>query len=306
MDIRQLRYFLSVFDQGSILKASQHMYVSQQALSKTIAALEKELNVTLFERTHKGISPTPAGLKLKDLAIPVVEAMDNLYQSMSPVSENVFSTVNFAAVSGLSFIINKTDLEAFIRSYPNHNITYVDSNDAACLNMVLNGENTMAIVPGYVNNPDVMVIPLTKRQRVAIVRKDSVLASKSVLHISDFKDTKLVSHINSKCYSRFMESCRNQNFEPEFFRIGDTHAMFDAIDNYGYTGIMIDYMLLRYRPSFANAVAIPIDMDEFPYPVELIMRPEVYGHKIMRDIVDFIKSKASEREKQTLEYPLNL
>ena len=51
MELRQLRYFLEVCQYGSILQASRHIFLSQQALSRAIASLEQELGLTLFLRT---------------------------------------------------------------------------------------------------------------------------------------------------------------------------------------------------------------------------------------------------------------
>ena len=48
MDIRQLQYFLTTCEHGSFLKAAEYAYVSQQALSKAIASLEKEIGLSLF------------------------------------------------------------------------------------------------------------------------------------------------------------------------------------------------------------------------------------------------------------------
>lgn len=66
MDIRQLRYFLSVLDCRSITRAAQALHVAQPALGQQIREVEEELGVALAERHSSGIRaawcpPTPAG-----------------------------------------------------------------------------------------------------------------------------------------------------------------------------------------------------------------------------------------------------
>ena len=64
MDLRQLRHFLAVVEQGSILRAARTIHLTQPALSRSIQSLEDELGVRLFERGRRGIEPTPHGLLL--------------------------------------------------------------------------------------------------------------------------------------------------------------------------------------------------------------------------------------------------
>lgn len=61
MTFLQIQYFIEVCRFGSTLKASQELNVSQSTISTSIRSLESELNVSLFERTSKGMVPTAAG-----------------------------------------------------------------------------------------------------------------------------------------------------------------------------------------------------------------------------------------------------
>ena len=67
MDIRILRYFIAVAEEGNITKAAARLHVSQPALSTQLAALEDELGQRLFERGARGIELTEKGLVLKGM-----------------------------------------------------------------------------------------------------------------------------------------------------------------------------------------------------------------------------------------------
>ena len=62
MELRQLRYFLAVADSRSFVAAAEKLYISRQAISKSVAQLEEELNVALFMRDSGGAFLTPAGI----------------------------------------------------------------------------------------------------------------------------------------------------------------------------------------------------------------------------------------------------
>ncbi len=64
MDLRQLRYFLSVIEQGSISKAADALHVAQSAISLHLNRLETELGCDLVHRTSRGIVPTESGIRL--------------------------------------------------------------------------------------------------------------------------------------------------------------------------------------------------------------------------------------------------
>ncbi len=64
MTLQQLKYVATVEKYGSFSKAAQKLYVSQPSISKLVHSLEKELGITIFDRSSTGITITPAGRKL--------------------------------------------------------------------------------------------------------------------------------------------------------------------------------------------------------------------------------------------------
>src|SRR5437667_259099 len=63
-ELRHVRAFLAVADQGSVNRAGAALFRAQSAVSRSIHKLECELGVELFERTSRGMMPTPAGAAL--------------------------------------------------------------------------------------------------------------------------------------------------------------------------------------------------------------------------------------------------
>lgn len=84
MDIhmQQLRYFMELAKQLNFTKAAMNLYIAQPALSQQIADMEKQLGVTLFERTSRSVSLTPAGEILKKAAPDLLTKMDSIHQQL--------------------------------------------------------------------------------------------------------------------------------------------------------------------------------------------------------------------------------
>jgi DNA-binding transcriptional LysR family regulator len=92
-DARQIRHFLAVVDTGTISAAAAKVGLTQQALSKSLAALEARLNAKLVERTSRGVVLTPAGLALVEQAKQSVRAFDRLHELAASLSKNAVSRV---------------------------------------------------------------------------------------------------------------------------------------------------------------------------------------------------------------------
>lgn len=78
MDLRVLRYFLTVAKEQSFTKAAKQLHITQPTLSRQLAALENDLGVELFDRSGHGITLTHEGLLLKRRALEMVDLEDKI------------------------------------------------------------------------------------------------------------------------------------------------------------------------------------------------------------------------------------
>lgn len=96
MELRQLRYFVVLAEVLNYTRAAQSLFVSQPALSQSIKDLERELGVTLFNRTRKNVELTVEGSKLYDEAKAIIEKVELLPCAFSGKLEDSCSlTIGF-------------------------------------------------------------------------------------------------------------------------------------------------------------------------------------------------------------------
>ncbi|MFR8392759.1 MAG: LysR family transcriptional regulator [Pilosibacter sp.] len=73
MDLRILRYFLTVAKEQSFTKAAEQLHITQPTLSRQLAAFEEELGISLFNRTGRTITLTDEGILLKRRALEMLD-----------------------------------------------------------------------------------------------------------------------------------------------------------------------------------------------------------------------------------------
>ncbi len=94
MELRTLRYFLAVLQEGSITNASKRLHVTQPTLSRQLADLERELGRPLYTRSHAGISPTEHGAMLAKYAESIVALADKAESDVKMPSRTVSGSVH--------------------------------------------------------------------------------------------------------------------------------------------------------------------------------------------------------------------
>ena len=98
MELRLLRYFLTVAKEQSFTKAAERLHITQPTLSRQMAAFEEELGVTLFIRRGKRSSLTDEGILLKRRALEILNleerTLEELKGKEEGLNEKVTSTIH--------------------------------------------------------------------------------------------------------------------------------------------------------------------------------------------------------------------
>ena len=88
MDFRQLQYIVTIAQEGTLLGASEKLFVSPSALSQFVSRLEDDLRTPLFKRTKGGWVPTYAGQIYLDMAREVLTKEKSAHLRISDIAEN--------------------------------------------------------------------------------------------------------------------------------------------------------------------------------------------------------------------------
>lgn len=118
MTLTQLRTFLAVADTGSAHAAAQHLYVTQSAVSASLAALQRSLGIRLIQREGRGLRLTDAGTIYADYIRRVLGLLDEAGTAAAAEDDPERSTLRIAAVTTAGEHILPRLLASFRKRHP--------------------------------------------------------------------------------------------------------------------------------------------------------------------------------------------
>ena len=192
MDLRILRYFLAVAEEGNITRASERLHVSQPALSTQLAALEDELGQKLFERGARGIELTEKGIALKRRADDLVDLAERIEAEIkSRDSDELSGTISIGAGETPAFRFVARAAEELRRRKLKFSVSSGNGEDIVAHLREGTFDLGVLIGPGRYGGFDYLTLPYTHHWGLA-VRKDSPLAAKKRISPKDAQGVSLI------------------------------------------------------------------------------------------------------------------
>jgi LysR family transcriptional regulator, low CO2-responsive transcriptional regulator len=181
--LTQLVSFLTVVRRGSVTAAAEELVVTQPSVSAAVSALERELGVTLTERTGRSLRPTAAGAAFAPYAADVLGLLDQGARAAREASDEAARTLRISAVTTAGEHLVPQLIQAFRERHPELEISLDVGNRELVFRRVLDHEVDVAItgrIPrderlaghDFADNEFVLVTapgdPLARRRWVAV------------------------------------------------------------------------------------------------------------------------------------------
>lgn len=131
MEIRVLKYFLTVAEIGNITKAANSMHLTQPTLSRQLQDLERELGQKLFVRGSKNVTLTPEGMVLRKRAQEIMELVEKTESEFSSIKDEVAGDIFIGAGETKTIKLIADVMKTLQKDYPKikFNIVSGDSED---------------------------------------------------------------------------------------------------------------------------------------------------------------------------------
>ena len=182
MDIVALRYFTETARLGNLTKAAEKLEISPSAVYRQIKILETELGVSLYYRTHYGLSLTSAGKALYDKAVEILQLSDAAIRDITNSRYEIKEPLAIAFMDG-SFSCDAADiLDSFKKENPQIQINLFNGVHVNILSMLRNKTVDIGCLFYYQKPKGLQYIKTNVTKPLGILmRADDELADKEIL-----------------------------------------------------------------------------------------------------------------------------
>lgn len=193
MDIRVLRYFLTVAKEQSFTKGAEQLHITQPTLSRQLAALEEELGTPLFIRSGRNITLTDEGVLLKRRALEIIDLEERTIDEIRGTEELIDGTITigcgeFAAVETLAQICR-----SYKEKYPLVQIAIHTATADTIYEMMSKGLVDVGLFLEPVSTEGLDYIRITGSDHwVVSMGSDDPMASKAYIEKQDLLDKPLI------------------------------------------------------------------------------------------------------------------
>ena len=193
MEIRVLRYFLTVVHEGSITKAADVLHITQPTLSRQLAQMEADMDVKLFDRGTRKIVLTSEGLLLQRRAEEILALVDKTENELTAQENNVEGTVSIGC-GDLRAVQLLTELMGrFHKAFPAVSFALYTATADHISEQMERGLIDLGILLEPVSMEKFEFIRLRKKEQwVVAMRPDSPLAKQEYVTASDLAQVPLI------------------------------------------------------------------------------------------------------------------
>jgi len=216
-DLRQLRYFIAVAEEGNVHRAAVRLHVSQPPLTRQIKALEDSLGVQLFRRTHWGVELTQAGQALLSEARSINAHIDHGLDRARRVGRGESGRLDVGVFGSGALSLVPQVLRRYSTLYPDVQIVLLNVMQSAQVE-ALRQRRLLITFDRYLPEDDDLVVEIVVRERQLVaLQKDNPLAKRAVVPLRALAASPFIVGRDARHAHRVVALCQANGFDP---RIG--------------------------------------------------------------------------------------
>lgn len=178
LNLKHLRYFYEIANEGQITKAAKKLHIAQPPLSQALKNLETNLDVTLFERIGRQMELTEAGKVLYEKAKMIFQNVDDTILEVQEVGKGIRGTLSVGCnKSCFSHIPQK--ITAYREKYPQVKFQLIEGDSYFLSRQLIEREIEIAFVRLPIDLQHFQFFELPEEKYVAVVHHDWLKSKKS-------------------------------------------------------------------------------------------------------------------------------
>ena len=269
MTLQQLVYLVTVADCGNITEAAEKLFISQPSLSAAIHNLEKEMGVTAFSRSNKGVVVTREGEELLSYARMLLEQADNMKEHFGSGDRRApkfsVSCQHYSfAVNAFVDLIKEFDADQYsftIRETQTGEIIEDVANGKSEIGIIYLSEHNEEVISKLIKNNDLIFEEMYIASPHVFICKNHPLADKSMITVEDLQPYPyLVYEQGNNNSFYFSEEFMSMLDFPKIIQVRDRATLFNLV--IGLNGFTVSSGVIDSKLNGSSIIAKPLAVDK--------------------------------------------
>ncbi len=221
MDIKDMRAFYAIVEEGNISHAAQRLDIAQPALSRQMKRLESSLGVQLFERGSRRIRLTDAGRVMYARVEHILGMVDGTMREITEIGSGIAGSVRLGTITTSGALLLPELISEFHSRFPNVTYQIWEAEGARILELLDNRVIEIGITRTQVDSKVYESIVLPNEPLVLIMNKEQEIGADSAkVELAELKDQPII--VPLRWQSVFIANCRKLGFEPKIVCVSDS------------------------------------------------------------------------------------
>lgn len=204
MELTHLRSFLKTAEEENITRAADALFLTQPAVTQHIRALEKELGVSLFDRTGRGVQLTPEGNALREYAKRSLAMLDEGKQVIADLQSGAAGRLSLGAGVTTSIFNLPKWLHLFQQEFPKVDVVVLTGRSAEIIEHIMNREVDLGFVTSPIEHSTLCTMGLYDEEIVLVAPPGHPLAGK-VVRPEDISNAPLIMFPPGAGFREFLD-----------------------------------------------------------------------------------------------------
>lgn len=270
MTLLQLKYVVEVAKTGNITEAAKRLYLSQPSLTNAIRELEKEMQITIFCRTNRGVTVTNEGDLFLSYARQVLEQTDLLTEKFT--GKGAGSRHFSVSCQHYSFAVNAfvdvireyggKQYDFVLRETQTHEIIEDVSRLKSEIGILYTSSKNEEVIMKFIRQSDLLFEELFVAKPHVFLSSRHPLATKATLSIEDLEDYPYLSFEQGEYNSfYFSEEILSTLDHRKNIKVRDRATLFNLV--IGLDGYTVSSGVISRKLNGANIIAVPLLVEEY-------------------------------------------
>ena len=296
MTLQQLYYFQMIAKLQHYNKAAKELHVAQPSLSKSMALLEEELQVPLFEKQGRNIILTKYGKVFQGYVNSILNEIERAKNEMQSMLDRSSGHINVAYISPFGHNYIPKMVQKFLTREENSNVTFSfrEGFTGSMIRSIHDNETDVVFGSYEENEPELTFFPIIRENLILIAPPQMEIAEDVIHSIHDFQKTPFISYDHSSSMGKFTRKIfREEHLMMNFVcESSDDLAILALVTNNFGISYVAETKEVQAAIQDGRVKQIYIEENNYRY-LYMIYKNGQFHEQAVEDFIQFVKNEYS-------------